>query len=101
MPRSERPHLRVVLLCFLVLFLEGYDITPISYAIPSLSEAWHLKPSQFTTPLTAGSVGMLCSAPAAGLLGDRYGRKPVLVGCNVIFGTSRTPRRSRAAIPRL
>jgi hypothetical protein len=46
--RAERGrvHVRVASLCFLVLFLEGYDITSMSYAIPSLVEAWHAKPPQ-------------------------------------------------------
>jgi MFS family permease len=63
-----RLHLQVASLCFLVLFLEGYDITSMSYAIPSLIDAWHVKPPQFTTALTAGSFGLLFGALSAGLL---------------------------------
>jgi AAHS family 4-hydroxybenzoate transporter-like MFS transporter len=81
-----RLHVRVASLCFMVLFLEGYDITSMSYAIPSLIDAWHVKPPQFTTALTAGSFGLLFGALSAGLLGDRLGRKPVLIGCTAIFG---------------
>jgi AAHS family 4-hydroxybenzoate transporter-like MFS transporter len=84
--RMDRLHVRVAILCFLVLFLEGYDITSMSYAIPSLIEAWHVKPPQFTAALTAGSFGLLIGALSAGLLGDRFGRKPVLIGCTVVFG---------------
>lgn len=79
-------HLRVASLCFLVLLLEGYDITAISYAIPSLTEVWHVKPAMFTLPLTSGSFGLLCGALCAGLLGDHFGRKPVLIGCAFTFG---------------
>ena len=86
MPAAGRLHIRVAILCFLVLFLEGYDITAISFAIPSLTGAWHVSPPQFTTPLTAGSFGLLCGALIAGLLGDRLGRKPVLIGCTFLFG---------------
>jgi AAHS family 4-hydroxybenzoate transporter-like MFS transporter len=83
---QDRLHIRVASLCFMVLFLEGYDITSMSYAIPSLIDAWHVKPPQFTTALTAGSFGLLFGALSAGLLGDRFGRKPVLIGCTAIFG---------------
>src|ERR1700744_1213190 len=81
-----RLHVRVAALCFLVLFLEGYDITSRSYAIPSLIDAWHVRPPQFTIALTAGSFGLLFGALSAGLLGDRLGRKPVLIGCTAVFG---------------
>jgi AAHS family 4-hydroxybenzoate transporter-like MFS transporter len=83
---DERLHLRVAALCFMVLFLEGYDITSMSYAIPSLIDVWHVRPPQFTTALTAGSFGLLLGALSAGLLGDRLGRKPVLIGCTAMFG---------------
>ncbi len=73
-------------MCFLVLFLEGYDITSMSYAMPSLVDAWHVKPPQFTTALTAGSFGLLLGALSAGILGDRLGRKPVMIGCVAMFG---------------
>ncbi|HBK06741.1 MAG TPA: hypothetical protein DDZ81_12865 [Acetobacteraceae bacterium] len=83
---NGRLHIRVASLCFMVLFLEGYDITSMSYAIPSLIDAWHVKPPQFTVALTAGSFGLLFGALSAGLLGDRLGRKPVLIGCTAVFG---------------
>ncbi|HEY1410839.1 MAG TPA: MFS transporter [Rhodopila sp.] len=81
-----RQHIRVASLCFMVLFLEGYDITSMSYAIPSLIDTWHVRPPQFTIALTAGSFGLLFGALSAGLLGDRLGRKPVLIGCAAVFG---------------
>jgi AAHS family 4-hydroxybenzoate transporter-like MFS transporter len=86
--RTDQGRLPVLVgsLCFMVLFLEGYDITSMSYAIPSLIDAWHVKPPQFTTALTAGSFGLLFGALSAGLMGDRLGRKPVLIGCTAVFG---------------
>ena len=82
----ERPHLRVACLCGVVLFLEGYDIAAVGYAIPSLVDAWRVAPSAFTGALTAGNVGLLLGSLGAGLLGDRLGRKPMLVGCTAVFG---------------
>ena len=82
----ERLHLRVAWLCGVVLFLEGYDIAAIGYAIPSLVDAWRVAPSVFTQALTAGNVGLLLGSLCAGSLGDRLGRKPILIGCVVVFG---------------
>jgi AAHS family 4-hydroxybenzoate transporter-like MFS transporter len=82
----ERPHLRVAWLCGVVLFLEGYDIAAVGYAIPSLVDAWGVAPSVFTQALTAGNVGMLLGSLCAGLLGDRLGRKPMMIGCVAVLG---------------
>jgi AAHS family 4-hydroxybenzoate transporter-like MFS transporter len=82
----DRLHLRVAWLCGVVLFLEGYDIAAVGYAVPSLVDAWRVAPSVFTQALTAGNVGLLLGSVCAGLLGDRLGRKPVLIGCVVAFG---------------
>jgi MFS transporter, AAHS family, 4-hydroxybenzoate transporter len=82
-----RLHLRVAWLCGLVLCLEGYDIAAVGYAVPSLVDAWRVPPSGFTQVLTAGNVGLLLGSLCAGLLGDRMGRKPVLLSCVAAFGT--------------
>ncbi len=85
--RVERLQLRVGCLCGAVMFLEGYDIVAAGYAIPSLIDAWRVPPSVFTAALTSGNVAMLLGSLCAGLLGDRLGRKPVLIGCVIVFGT--------------
>jgi MFS transporter, AAHS family, 4-hydroxybenzoate transporter len=84
--RGARPHVRVAALCGMVLFLEGYDIAAIAFAIPSLLDAWHVRPAAFTLAQTGGSVGLLCGALGFGLLADRLGRKPVLIGAAFVFG---------------
>ena len=83
---AERLHLRVAWLCGAILFLEGYDIAAAGYAVPSLVDAWKVLPQAFTPVLTAGSVGLLLGSLCAGWLGDRLGRRPVLIGCAAMFG---------------
>ncbi len=77
---------RVAVLCGMVLFLEGYDIAAIAFAIPSLVDTWHVRPAAFTWAQTMGSIGLLCGALSFGLLADRLGRKPVLIGAAFVFG---------------
>jgi AAHS family 4-hydroxybenzoate transporter-like MFS transporter len=83
---ANRLHLRVAWLCGAILFLEGYDIASAGYAVPSLVDVWKVHPQAFTQVLTAGNVGLLLGSLFAGLLGDRLGRKPVLIGCAIVFG---------------
>src|ERR1700730_2932644 len=83
---AERLHLRVAWLCGAILFLEGYDIAAAGYAVPSLVDAWNVLPQAFTAVLAAGNVGLLLGSLCAGLLGDRLGRRPVLIGCAAVVG---------------
>ena len=79
-------HLRVAWLCGAVLLLEGYDIAAAGYAIPSLADVWSVHPSVFTPVLAFGNFGLLLGSLGVGLLGDRLGRRPVLIGCVTAFG---------------
>ena len=76
----------VAILCAGILVLEGFDLGAMAFTLPALSESWHLKPVAFTAALTAGSVGLFLGSLLCGWLGDRLGRKPVLMGCVAIFG---------------
>jgi AAHS family 4-hydroxybenzoate transporter-like MFS transporter len=71
--------LRVVLLCALVQAFDGFDLGTIGMAAPSLSKAWGVPPAAFTTAFVMSSVGILVGALASGPLGDRFGRKPLLI----------------------
>lgn len=82
---AKRIHRRLVWLCGAVLFFEGYDIAAVGYAVPSLVDAWKIRPSELTQALTAGNVGLMAGSICAGLLGDRIGRKPVLIACVLTF----------------
>jgi len=77
---------RVALLCAAVLVLEGFDLGAMAFTLPAIAESWHLKPVAFTAALTAGSIGLFLGSLLCGWLGDRLGRKPVLMGCVGLFG---------------
>jgi AAHS family 4-hydroxybenzoate transporter-like MFS transporter len=79
-------HVRVGWLCAIVLVLEGYDIEAAGYAVPALVDAWRSPPAAFTQALAAGNIGIVLGSLIGGPLGDRLGRRPVLVGCVVLFG---------------
>jgi AAHS family 4-hydroxybenzoate transporter-like MFS transporter len=71
--------LRVVLLCALVQAFDGFDLGTIGMAAPSLAKAWGVAPPLFTTAFVMSSVGILVGALLSGPLGDRFGRKPLLI----------------------
>jgi AAHS family 4-hydroxybenzoate transporter-like MFS transporter len=78
--------IRVALLCGLVQVCDGYDLNSIAWAAPSLIKLWGLTPPAFTMAFLWSSIGIMVGALSAGPLGDRFGRKPVLVTSLAIFG---------------
>jgi MFS transporter, AAHS family, 4-hydroxybenzoate transporter len=78
--------LRVAALCALVQICDGYDLNAVAWAVPSLIRAWHLPPPTFTTAFLWSSIGILVGALSAGPIGDRFGRRPLLLASLTIFG---------------
>jgi AAHS family 4-hydroxybenzoate transporter-like MFS transporter len=78
--------IRVAALCTLVQMCDGYDINSIGWAVPSLIHHWHLPPPAFTTAFLWSSVGIMVGALSAGPIGDRAGRRPLLIASLLIFG---------------
>ena len=76
----ERPYLRAALLCGLVLFLEGYDIAAVGYAIPSPVDVWRVDPSAFTEALAAGNVGLLLGSTGAAAVDQRAASREQIHG---------------------
>src|ERR1700748_2682646 len=77
--------LRVAALCTLIQICDGYDINSIAWSVPSLTHLWDLKGSAFTVAFLWSSIGILVGALSGGPIGDRIGRKPLLVASLTIF----------------
>jgi MFS transporter, AAHS family, 4-hydroxybenzoate transporter len=78
--------IRVAALCTLVQVCDGYDINSVGVTVPSLTHAWGLSGPAFTTAFLWSSIGIMVGALSAGPIGDRIGRKPLMIGALLIFG---------------
>jgi AAHS family 4-hydroxybenzoate transporter-like MFS transporter len=80
--------IRVAALCTLIQICDGYDISSIGWAVPSLIHHWHLPPPAFTIAFLWSSIGIMIGALSAGPIGDRFGRRPLLIASLSIFGVA-------------
>jgi AAHS family 4-hydroxybenzoate transporter-like MFS transporter len=85
-PRLGALQLRVAVLCALVQMCDGYDLNSVAWAVPSLIHEWHLPPSTFAMAFLWSSIGIMVGALSAGPIGDRFGRRPLLLGSLTLFG---------------
>lgn len=71
---------------FFMVLIDGYDITAIAFAAPSLVKEWGLKPGALGPVFSASLIGILFGSAVFGWAGDRFGRKAALVWSNLVFG---------------
>ncbi|MBB5498832.1 MFS transporter [Paraburkholderia sp. MM5384-R2] len=69
----------VVLLCFLVLAVDGYDTAAMGFVAPTLAHAWQIDRSTLGPVMSAALIGLGFGAVGAGPLADRLGRKTVMI----------------------
>ncbi len=79
-------HAVVLLNTCMVMFMEGYDMQVTAYAAPAIIKAWHLTSAYFGPVFGFGLFGYLLGATALGHLGDRFGRKRVIISGSFVFG---------------
>jgi MFS transporter, AAHS family, 4-hydroxybenzoate transporter len=93
--------LRVAILCGLAQAFDGYDISAIGMAAPSLSHAWNVPPAAFATAFVMSNVGVMVGALASGPAGDRLGRKPVILTSLLFLGAFSFATAYAGSIPML
>src|SRR4029079_1588496 len=77
----------LVVACFFITAIDGYDIAAAPAAGPFFVREWHLaSPAALTYAFSAANFGVLFGAPLFGWLGDRYGRKLAINLSLVSFG---------------
>ena len=81
-------HVQVLLLvlCFLVVALDGFDIAAIGFIAPALRTEWGTTPAQLAPLFGAGLFGLMIGAFAFGPLADRLGRRAILALTVLFFG---------------
>ena len=87
---DERPlsrfQLTTILLCGVVLLLDGFDTQAMGFLVPPIAEELGIPLSSFGPVLSAGLVGLMLGAMASGPIADRWGRKWAVIISSIVFG---------------
>lgn len=81
-------HWRVLILCALAAFLDGYDVAVMASATQSIAAAWHMNPGELRWIVTAAVFGIAASALMVSPLGDYFGRRAVLLSSFALVAVS-------------
>ena len=73
-------------LAILSVVADGFNIAVMGVVAPELVRDWHIPPHALLSLQLAGVAGLLIGAPLLGGLGDRVGRKRVVVSALLVFG---------------
>jgi AAHS family 4-hydroxybenzoate transporter-like MFS transporter len=82
--------LNVFLICVFILFglflvMDGFDVQVMGYVAPALTTAWSVDTPTLLPAINAGLVGLFLGSMLFGMVGDRLGRRRVLIGATAAF----------------
>jgi MFS transporter, AAHS family, 4-hydroxybenzoate transporter len=83
--KLSRFQIVVLIMCFLVVLVDGFDTAVIGYIAPSLRREWGLQASQLSPAFGAGLFGLMCGSFLLGPVADTLGRKKVLLVSVLVF----------------
>jgi len=87
---NERPlgmvQIRIIILCMISALFDGFDIQTTALAMPRISAEWHLSHSASGIILSASLAGILVGSSLFGTLGDKLGRRPLILSCIFVLG---------------
>lgn len=78
----------LVLICAVVTFFDGFDMLVMSFLAPYLMEDLGIDRAQMGELFGAGTFGAMAGGFLFGWLGDRYGRRPMIILSVACFGLS-------------
>ncbi len=82
---SDRRTALTVVVCWLFVIFDGYDLIVYGNVIGSLQKEWGISASTAGTIGSLAFLGMMIGAVLAGRLADHIGRKKAIIGCAVVL----------------
>src|SRR3954447_1186908 len=79
---------RAVLVCVVLNMIDGYDVLVMSFTAKPVGAQWQLSSSVLGLLLSAGLVGLAIGSLFVAPRADRFGRRPVIMTCLLVAGSS-------------
>ena len=79
---------RLLVLCFLVVAIDGFDVAIVGHIAPALRAEWMLDVTRLGPLFAAGLFGLMIGSLIVGPAADRYGRKTMLVVSVLCFAVA-------------
>jgi AAHS family 4-hydroxybenzoate transporter-like MFS transporter len=78
----------LVLLTAMTIVFDGVDNQLLGVSIPTIMKEWSVPRGAFSPVISLGYVGMMLGGAAAGIAGDRFGRRTALLTSMAVFGAT-------------
>ncbi|NNH36267.1 MFS transporter [Acinetobacter sp. NIPH 2377] len=75
----------IIILCFVVAALDGFDIAAVGFIAPALIAEWSLTPADLAPLFLSGVFGLMLGSFVFGPLADKFGRKKIIIWSVIIF----------------
>lgn len=85
MPRQPKPPMIVPLVVACAYFMENFDGTVITTALPTMARAFHVSAASASAGITAYMLAVSVCIPMSGWAADRYGSRTVFRAAIVVF----------------
>ena len=79
---------RVVVICFFLALIDGFDASSIGYVAPILAEQFSITPDLMGQLIASALVGLMFGALLGSPIADKIGRKPVILVSIIVMGAA-------------
>jgi AAHS family 4-hydroxybenzoate transporter-like MFS transporter len=77
---------RLIALSWIITVFDGLDIMMVSFTAPYMRDELHLTKAMLGNIFAIGTAGMVIGGLACSYVGDRIGRRPMILACAFTFG---------------